>query len=327
MTATITRRGLVGAAVSAAATGGLPGATAQADEAPARTNAPIYEFAIGDIRAVAISDGQIAVPAWPTYAPDAPEEAVFSAMRRRFLSPPDYLLDANALLLDFGQRRILIDTGWGEFAPQVGHLAARLPLAGVAQADIDLVVLSHIHPDHVGGLAGEDGTPVYPNAEVAVAAAELDQWRDGPDFGAMTVDDGFRPVFGAAARTVLELGDRLRPVTGAQEIAPGLSLIPLPGHTRGHSGVRVASGGETVIYAADAFHDQAFDLDHPSWRTVFDHDPAQAAASRRALLDAAVADHAQLMAYHMPFPALGRVTRTATGYAWTPERWRIASAL
>ena len=325
MTATMTRRGLAKAAALVAAAGAVPGAMAHAGQGLALTNAATYEFAVGDVRAVVISDGQIAFPAWPTYAPDVPEAAVSAAMRRRFLSPPGYRLDANALLLDFGRRRVLIDTGWGAFAPQVGHLAATLPRAGVTPADIDLIVLSHIHPDHVGGLVGEDGAPAYPNAEVVVAGAEIDQWRDGPQFGAMTVDDGFRPVFAAAADTVLGLGDRLRPIAGAHEIAAGLSLVPLPGHTRGHSGVRVTSGGETLIYAADTFHDQAFDLDHPSWRTAFDHDPPRAAASRRGLLDAAAADRALLMAYHMPFPGLGHVTRTATGYAWTPERWQLGT--
>lgn len=290
------------------------------------SNAPTYQFTIGDIRATAISDGQITFPAWPTYAPDVAEPVVHDAMRRNGLVPPDYRLDANALLIETGDRRLLIDAGWGAFDPAVGGLPAALRSIGADPLDIDMVVLSHIHLDHVGGLAAPDGAPVFARADIVVAEEELAQWRQGPDFGAMTVDEGFKPVFAAAAETVFDQGARLRSVNHGEEIAPGVSLFAAPGHTRGHSGVRIASGDEELLYVADCFHDQAFDLAHPDWRTVFDYDPTRAAETRRALLDRAAVDGALLMAFHMPFPGLGRVAASDVGYFWTPARWRLDPA-
>ncbi|MEO1680369.1 MAG: MBL fold metallo-hydrolase [Pseudomonadota bacterium] len=318
-----TRRqlGQTSLALTASAASPALGAATFDSRAP---NADTYTLRIGDIRVTVISDGQIGFPAWPTYAPDATEGEVTGAMRQHFLTPPDYRLDANALLVETGGRRVLIDTGWGAFAPQVGQLAERLQAIGVAPSSIDLVFISHIHPDHVGGLTEDGGAPTYPAAEIALAETEFEQWRGEADFGAMRIDESFRPLFAAAAEMVIGLGDRLRLVKDGDDIAPGLSTVSLPGHTRGHCGLQIESGAETLLYVADAFHDQAFDLDHPGWATVFDSDPAGAEATRRGLLDRAAADRAMLMAYHMPFPGIGHVAASGGGFNWTPARWVVA---
>ena len=287
------------------------------------TNAATYHFAIGDIDATVVSDGQIAFPAYPTYAPDQTESEIHHAMRSHGLTPPDYVLDANALVLRTAERTVLIDTGWGPFAPGVGRTADNLRRIGVDPSAIDIIVLSHIHPDHVGGLRTAEGELVYPHAQVFVPEADLSQWRDVPDFGAMTVDENFRPVFVSAARSVLTLGDRLEPARDGMEVAPGVALVEAPGHTRGHSVVRVTSGDASFLYAADAFHDPAFDLAHPGWRTAFDYDPSEAATSRRRLLDEAAAESSVMMAYHMPFPSIGQVERSDSGYRWHGARWDL----
>lgn len=316
---------IFGATSTAVAYRGFGCATAASiiDDEIQRMNATAYHFLIGDIQAAVVSDGQIGFPAWPTYAPDAEQRAVHEAMRRRFLEPPIYRLDSNALFLKVGAKRILIDTGWGSFDPAVGHVPSRLIEIGIDSDSIDMVILSHLHPDHVGGLIDAEGGLLYPNADVVVAAQELKQWRDGPDFGSMMIDDRFKVMFAKAARIVTSLGPRLYPMGYDEEIYAGLSLIALPGHTVGHAGIRITSGNSELIYAADAFHDQAFDLDHPGWRTFFDYDPGQAERSRRTLLDRAVADQTLLMGYHMPFPALGKIGLEQNRYVWSPERWNV----
>ena len=310
-----------GRAASAALATGLSATGAAGAAAPAAANSAVYHFAVGEIRATVLSDGQMTFPAWPAYAPDVERAVVEAAMRRRHLAPPDYRLDANVLLLEIDGRRVLVDTGWGAFAPPVGRLSSALAAIGVAPEEIDLVLLSHIHPDHVGGLRDEAGEQRFARADIVVGAREAAQWRDGPDFGAMTIDESFRPVFAEAARLVLERGSRLRLAGEGEEVLPGLSLIALPGHTRGHCGVRIRSGADELIYAADCFHEQAFDLDHPHWRTAFDHDPGRAAETRIGLLERAAADGTALMAFHMPFPGLGRIERAAERFLWQPAPW------
>ena len=184
-------------------------------------------------------------------------------MRQHFLEPPGYRLDANALLIETAGRTVLVDAGWGAFAPEVGRLPANLRAAGIDLASVDMVVLMHIHPNHVGGLRDAEGAPIYPNAEVVVAEAELAQWRRGPDFGAMAVDEGFWPVFAAAAEGVLALGDRLRPVGPARGVRPRPGAGPGPRSHARALGAPLTSGGASLLCAADAFHDPAFDVAHP----------------------------------------------------------------
>ena len=320
----ITRRQLGWTSLALTATAASPAVASTASPGMA-PNAGTYTLRVGDIRVTVISDGQIDFPAWPTYAPDATEAEVSTAMRRRFLEPPAYRLDANALLVETGNRWVLIDTGWGAFAPQVGRLSERLQALGVAPSDIDLVFISHIHPDHVGGLMTPDGTPTYPAAEIVLTEPEFDQWRGELDFGAMRIEESFRPLFAEAGARMSRLSDRMRLVADGGEIAAGLTAVSLPGHTRGHCGLEIASGSDALLYVADAFHDQAFDLDHPGWATVFDYDPARAAATRRRVLDRAAADRAMLMAYHMPFPGIGHVAASGEQYIWTQSRWAVGS--
>lgn len=319
---------IVGTGASAMAGLGMQsaaGRTLQSEKtASAHRNASIYQFQIGgDIKATVISDGQIAFPAYPAYAPGQTEGEVHASMRANGLEPPNYLLDANSLLLDTGTRKILIDTGWGPFAPEVGHLANNLRLAGIRPNDIDTIVLSHIHPDHVGGLRDANGQIQFPNAEVIVSEQELPQWENGAGFGEMMVDEAFKPVFRSAAQSVASLGDRLLVAQDSYEIASGITFLLAPGHTRGHSLVRVSSGSDTFLYAADAFHDQAFDVSNPSWRTAYDYNASLAEQSRRSILEEAASESETIMAYHLPFPGLGTVLRDRQGYRFLPSRWAL----
>ncbi len=315
----MTRRAALAGAAMAGATAGASAAGGEA-----RGNDGVYVHEQGAMRLTVLSDGQMGFPAWPAYAPDASEAAVHAAMRREGLAPPTYRLDANAVLIETGGRRLLVDTGWGGFDPAVGRLPARLAAAGIAPATIDTVVLTHIHPDHVGGLLDAEGRPAFPAAEIVVAEEELAQWR-ARDFGAMRIGEGFRPVFETAAARVLGLADRLRPVAGGATLAAGVRALALPGHTAGHMGLRLGpeAGEGAIVLAGDAVHDPAFDLAEPGWATVFDHDPARAEATRRGLLAEAASSGARLLGYHMPFPGIGRVAPAGRGWRWIPERWRV----
>lgn len=299
---------------------------AQTQGIAVRANTAIYRFKIGEFDAVSVSDGQVAFPAYPTYAPNATKEAVEQSLRENFMPVDLYTLNINALFVHTSRNKVLFDTGAGqELGARLGRLATNLKIAGVEAEQIDTVVISHGHPDHIGGLVTGDGLLQFPNAQHFIAEAEWNFWTaEQLNFGGMQIDNDFKQVFVSAART------HLRPLTKSvtlfgpgRELVPGIHAIAAPGHTPGHCAILVSSGNAQLLNAADTFHNQAFDLDHPDWATAFDLDPAQAHATRLRLLDQASADRTLLMAYHMPFPGLGHVRIKNGRYDWVATPWLL----
>ncbi len=324
------RRRAIQVAAAGAAMTMLP-TTAKASPAPAPvpvlSNASIFGFRIGAFRALALSDGQATWPAFPTYASNTTEDELKRSLAQNHMDPVNYTLNFNALYVDTGRHRVLIDTGAGsELGAGLGRLAANLTAAGVAPAQVDAVVLSHGHPDHIGGIVGADGVLAFPNAQFFVAETEWRHWRaETIDFGGMTIPDGFKALFrSSTAKHLGAIGTRVTQFQPGAEILPGISTIACPGHTAGHVAVRMASGRSTLIHVGDAFHSQAFDLDNPNWATAFDLDPAQAFASRVRLLDQAEADRTLMMSYHMPFPGLGRLRKIGGRYQWFAVPWLLS---
>jgi len=290
------------------------------------TNAAIYSFKIGEFNAVSISDGQVAFPPYPTYAPNATKEAVEQSLRENFMPVDLYTLNLNALFVDTGRDKVLIDTGAGkELGTQLGHLVNNLKAAGIQPEQIDTVVISHGHPDHIGGLVSEDRLLRFPNAQHFIAEAEWNFWTDEQiNFGGMRIDDNFKKVFINAARThLLPLTKQVTLFTPGCEIVPGIHTVTAPGHTPGHCAILVSSGNAQLLHAADTFHSQAFDLDNPDWATAFDLEPDRAYKTRLRILDQAVVDRTLLMAYHMPFPGIGHVRMKNGRYGWVPTPWLL----
>lgn len=281
-----------------------------------------YRFRIGEINATVLSDGVIGGPP-RVYASDAPEAELQEVLRQAFLPTDHMTLNLNTLLIETGGRHILIEAGAGAtMGPNGGRIFDHLAAIGLTAADIDAIVISHTHPDHVGNLRTAEGGKAFPRATVFVPKADWDFFvRTDPDLSYMPVPEEFRLRFAAAIKTSLEpvMKDVELYEAGA-EIVPGLTTIVASGHTPGMATFLVHSGNDQLLLTADLAYHPVVNVDNP-WRPGPDRDKETALTSRRRIFDRAAADRIPVLGFHFPFPGLGRMLKTDGGYAWVPANW------
>lgn len=316
---------------AAAATGSiLPTGAAFAQAAPAASspvqggNAGHYRFRVGDISATVLSDGLIGGPP-RVYASDAPESELQDVLRRAFLPADRLTLNLNTLLVETNGRRVLIEAGAGRtMGPQGGRIFENLAAVGLRPEDIDVVVVSHTHPDHVGNLLTADGGKAFPRATVFAPRADWDFFvRSDPDLSYMPVPEDFRRNFAAAIkRSVEPVMKGIELYEAGVEIVPGLTTVPAIGHTPGMANFIVHSGDDQLLLTADLAYHPIVNVDRP-WLPGPDRDKDAALASRRRIFDMAATDRLLVLGFHYPFPGLGRMLKTDTGYAWVPANWQF----
>ncbi len=219
----------------------------------------------------------------------------------------------NAFLIRRGGRNWLLDAGCGTvFGPDFGQVTAALAAEGVAPDQIDTVWLTHLHADHVGGLLTAEGRARFTGAELIVQEREAAFWSDE---GARARAPAAMAVFFDTAQAVLAAyAGRVRRVSGGAELAPGVSFLPLPGHTPGHAGVLIEDGSERLLIWGDVLHSRVLQMPHPDWTVIWDADPAEAIATRRRILDRAATEGLDVAGMHLA--TRGRITRDGSGYLW-----------
>lgn len=273
--------------------------------------------AVGSLTVTAISDGFL--PIAHEVLQGIEKTDFDDALAAARLSGPAHPTGVNAFLIEDGTRTVLIDAGTGTaFGPTLGHLGEHLQAIGADPASIDHIVATHLHPDHIGG-AFVDGTNPFPQAELVVSDADLNFWTS-EDIKAQAPDEA-KGFFDLAMGAVASFGDRLRPVSGEAAIAPGLTAVPLPGHTPGHMGVMIESDGDRLLIWGDIIHVGAVQFARPEVTIAFDTDQELAAATRKTTLEMAVADDLKIAGAHIGFPGIGYVTKSGTGYGWEPARF------
>jgi glyoxylase-like metal-dependent hydrolase (beta-lactamase superfamily II) len=215
-----------------------------------------------------------------------------------------------------GKHNVLIDTGADGLAPTTGDLLKNLEAEGITPEEITTVVLTHGHPDHIGGVLDTSGKPAFPNARYVMSRTEWDFWNSNPDLRNMGLDDQMKELLVACARKNLpSLKESIEMLDGEKEVVPGVHAIPAPGHTPGHIALVISSAKAQLLHMADAVL-HPMHLEYPAWRNVFDLNEDSAVATRQRLLDRAAADKMNILAYHFPFPGLGRVTNSGNAWRW-----------
>ena len=277
---------------------------------------------IGDVEIVALCDGEGVFPfGFAAVFPEvqAAELAVWQPVYpAAFATPTHPPARYGAFLVRAPGATILVDTGFGSETgpfPPGGGLLADLASQGVMPADVDLVVFSHLHPDHVGQTFEPGGEPVFEHAAYAVAVAD---WRFFSDPSRAADFPWIAPQAGRLAKPRPGGGHfELRLLEGGEELAPGVTALPAPGHTPGHTALSVRSGAAEALLAADAFFHPA-QLACPHWVNSADSDPVAAVATRRALLERVVDRDVVLATCHFPAPSLGHVRNVAGVPRWFP---------
>lgn len=288
-------------AILLAALLGLGAATgSRADPKFVPTTPEARSFRIGALTLTALHDEQIVVPNdGETFALGVSTREVGKVLRAAGAPADRITLSVNALLVRTGRRLVLIDTGLG---PRYhGELLASLRIAGVSPGEVNEVLITHPHPDHVGGLLDAQGRLAFPNATIRMAGAAW-SWMRQKGAPAMAKSIALRVE-------TFEPGARL---------APGIASVSLPGHTPGHVGYEIASGRSRLMYIGDIAHSSIVSLARPQWSIEFDSDRAVANETRRETLGALAKSHEWVFSPHFPFPGVGHVAAAGTGFAWVP---------
>jgi glyoxylase-like metal-dependent hydrolase (beta-lactamase superfamily II) len=311
---------VAGAVLAAAALAVAPPARAAAPQV--RTQAPgWYRMMVGHIEITALSDGSHAFPVDDVMV-DIARPALDGALARAQLQRP-VQGSINAFLVNTGTRLVLVDTGAGAlYGPCCGKLLANLRAAGYTPEQVDLVLLTHLHKDHVGGVLAQ-GAPAFPNAVVRAARSDADYWlapaarAAAPAFLASFFDSA------AAALAPYAQAGRFRPFDpgAGAELAPGIRPVAAPGHTPGHTAYLVEDGGMQLLLWGDVVHVAAIQLAYPVASVKYDKSDVQAQRTRRALLERAARAHLLVGAAHVAFPGLGHVRRDGAGFTWIPVNY------
>jgi glyoxylase-like metal-dependent hydrolase (beta-lactamase superfamily II) len=279
-----------------------------------------YRYKLGDYQLTALYDGTWFLPIDDKFVRNASGAAVNAALKAAFLPPNVLPVTFTALLVNTGKKLILIDTGTaGQITDTAGVMLDNLKVAGVVPADIDTIVISHFHPDHIDGIKTKDGAKVFANAEILVPEPEWAFWMD--DAHMARASGSVLRYFHNARRIFRDLAKEVHLFRPGAEVAPGVVSIPAYGHTPGHTAFAVHSGNRSLLVMSDTVRNPYLFVRHPDWQPIFDMDGPLAVKARRAMLEQAAAERMFVAAYHFPFPACGHIVKSGSSYELEPVMW------
>lgn len=277
-----------------------------------------YRLQLGQFEITALYDGAIELDT--TLLHNAKPADLNRLLARMFVGNPKMQTAVNAYLINTGNHLVLVDTGASTlFGPTLGFALANMRASGYEPAQVDTVIITHLHGDHMGGLNDGEGKPLFPKATVWVARADNDFWLT--EATAKAAPEAMQPFFKMARDTAAPyLASKQWQTFGeGTEIVPGIKAVQASGHTPGHTAYKVASAGQELLIWGDVVHAHAIQFAKPGVSIEFDVDQKQAIATRRALMKAMAKSKTLVAGMHLPFPGIGHVRAEGKGsYAWVP---------
>lgn len=326
----LSRRQVVVSAGTLMAAPVLPGLLTSPANAAATLLGPsrpeYYRFKLGAFEITNILDaGAMLDGPWPIVGEDQPQVEVERFMHENLLPKDKFQPGFTPTLINTGKELILFDTGNGANGfvsrPDGGWLAELLGPAGFTREQIDIVVLTHAHPDHIGGLM-EEGKPLFPNARYVIGELEYNFWSSEDRLSASPNDNEYISAKLFAAN-VAPHADRMSFIKPGDEIVPGIHAVEAYGHTPGHLAFHVESEGKRLLLWGDCAHHEVASLAHPEWHAYFDMDKEKGAETRKRIYDMAATDRLPVIGYHTSFPSVGFVEKRGAGYRWLPASYQL----
>jgi glyoxylase-like metal-dependent hydrolase (beta-lactamase superfamily II) len=325
----LSRRRLLAGAAAGAATALSPFAlsTLGAAVPPSGTQAPgFYRYKVGDYECTSINDGARSFPMPDTFVKNAPKEEALAAAEAAYMPKGMVTVPFNPQLINTGSKLILIDCGNGvaTFEPSkgaVGRSLRNLAAAGIDPGSIDIVLMSHLHPDHTNGIRAADGSMAFPNAEIMVPAKDWEFWTSEENAAKAQSNEMMKNYFANVKKIYAGIESKVTRYDWGKEVAPGITAIEAAGHTPGHTAFAVASGNSKVLIQSDVTNIPELFLRNPDWHVAFDVDPLMAQATRHKFYDMAAAEKATVVGFHFTFPSIGHVEKDGTKYRLIPSAW------
>jgi glyoxylase-like metal-dependent hydrolase (beta-lactamase superfamily II) len=270
----------------------------------------IYRFKLGKFDCICINDGGFNYPP-AQFFKNVEKEQLDTVLLEHNIPVDNIYTPYTHLIVDTGKQKVLVDMGAGSKLPGNGDLPGKMKIAGINPAEIDRVLITHAHPDHIGGTLNRDGKPNYENAQYYIWKDEWEFW-----FSDIALDKTNEFFVNVAREQLNPIKNKMIFLDKESEILPGISVIFAPGHTPGHMVVSFKSKGKELFYIGDAVL-HTIHLEHPDWLPVYDILPDKAAESKMKIFDLVSKKDALVIGQHFtPFPSLGHVIKLETGWEW-----------
>ncbi len=315
----LNRRSAIGFTASMVAGFALPSISAAKAPIMGTQNAGFYRYKIGDIEATAITDG-FAERLLEGFVKNAELDDVKAVLAQSAMPQSNLRIPFTTTVLNIAGQLVLIDSGNGDMGGSTtGSWMVNFKAAGFMPEQVDLVIFSHFHPDHINGYRLKSGATPFVNAQIMVPLVEWAFWMDEGQMSRSP--ESMKGIFTAVRRVFEPVKSQVVQYEAGKEIIPGLTSVAAFGHTPGHMAYVVSSGSAKHILMSDTTNHPALFVRRPEWSAIFDMDAEQAITSRRRMLDMAVTEGAGVSFYHAPFPATGKIIKDGAGYALVPTPW------